>query len=102
MLVTDRVQAALTALLAVVAASSQADLWELLPIGLDSLSFVISALSLAGVLGPAHLGAGRRSAIRAVWLFLVASVFLAIVPYLGGPIGADLSAPASPCSSSPP
>jgi MFS family permease len=58
--------------------------------GYGALLACSAAGGLVGVLAAAHLWAGRRPAIRACWLSLVANALLAMVPYLGGPVGAGV------------
>lgn len=58
--------------------------------GYGALMACSAAGGLIGVLVAAHVGAGRRPAIRAAWLTLAANAFCAAVPYLGGPIGAGV------------
>ncbi len=59
--------------------------------GYGSLLACFAAGGLIGVLAAAHLDPGRHPAIRASWLSLVADAFLALIPYLGGPIGAGVN-----------
>lgn len=56
--------------------------------GYGALMACSAAGGLVGVLVAAHLEPGRRPAVRASVMFLVANVFAAAVPYVGGPIGA--------------
>ncbi len=49
-----------------------------------------AAGGMAGVLATAHFGSGRRPAIRAAGLCLVANALLSVVPYLGGTVGAGV------------
>jgi len=58
--------------------------------GYGALLAFSAAGGLVGVLAAAHLRPGRRPAIRACWLSLVANGLLAMVPYLGGPVGAGV------------
>jgi predicted MFS family arabinose efflux permease len=58
--------------------------------GFGALLACSAAGGLVGVLVAAHLGPGRRPALRACWLSLVANALLALVPYLGGPVGAGV------------
>jgi MFS family permease len=59
-------------------------------VGYGALLACSAAGGLVGVLAAARLGPGRRPALRACWLSLVANALLAIVPYLGGPVGAGV------------
>ena len=58
--------------------------------GYGALLACSAAGGLVGVLAAAHLRPGRRPALRACCLSLVANALLAMVPYLGGPVGAGV------------
>ena len=60
--------------------------------GYGGLLACSAAGGLVGVLAAVHFGPGRRPAMRACWLSLVANALLSLVPYLGGPagVGVDL------------
>jgi predicted MFS family arabinose efflux permease len=62
-------------------------------IGADGYGDLLACCAAGGVIGvlaAAHLGPGRRPAMRAAWLSLAANALLALVPYLGGPVGAGV------------
>ncbi len=53
--------------------------------GYGGLLACSAAGGVVGVLAAVHFGPGRRPAIRACWLSLVANASLSLAPYLGGP-----------------
>ncbi len=60
------------------------------PDGYGGLLACGAAGGMVGVLAAAHFGSGRRPAIRASGLCLVANASLSVVPYLGGPVSAGV------------